>query len=453
MFETRDPTNSDINYPLKKQWFNTTNHNFWILAGFTTTSGQLQATWEQFATSIEGVEEYAVLVGATGSTIASITPDASTTKVLVSGGASADPSWQDIADGAIDLGTFGSTPNTAGASLSGSTLTMQPADATNPGGVSTGAQSFAGEKTFVAAPILPLTGVLVGEGASAVSDVTPVIDGVMISDHAAGVPSFLSNGTAGYVLTAQSGAPPAWSAGSVASLTVNVQTFTSNGTYTPTSGMVWCKIEGCGGGAGGGACDSGPGGSVTASVGGGGGAGEYGFIWASAATIGASKSITIGSGGAGGTAPSGNGASGGATVVNTIITLNGGSGGLGGDDTSTGGAVVSAGGVGGTAGSGGDFKTNGNPGFPGQYVYAVLLSGAVGGQGGSSPYGTAGAAATISLNISGAGVTTSGQTSPSGYGGGGGGAVNISTSTSQPAAADGGAGSLGVIIITEYIKA
>ena len=43
---------------------------------------------------------------------------------------------------------FGSTPNSAGLSISGTTINMEPADATNPGGVSTGAQTFAGAKTF-----------------------------------------------------------------------------------------------------------------------------------------------------------------------------------------------------------------------------------------------------------------------------------------------------------------
>lgn len=53
-------------------------------------------------------------------------------------------------------------------------------------------------------------GVLYSSATNVVGETTPVIDGVMISDHANGEPSFLANGTAGYVLTAQSGAPPAW---------------------------------------------------------------------------------------------------------------------------------------------------------------------------------------------------------------------------------------------------
>lgn len=50
--------------------------------------------------------------------------------------------------GDVTLATFGSSPSSTGASLAGQVLTLQPADATNPGGVSTGTQTFAGNKTF-----------------------------------------------------------------------------------------------------------------------------------------------------------------------------------------------------------------------------------------------------------------------------------------------------------------
>ena len=50
--------------------------------------------------------------------------------------------------GDVTLGSFGSSPNGNGASLSGQVLTLQPADGSNPGGVSTTTQTFAGAKTF-----------------------------------------------------------------------------------------------------------------------------------------------------------------------------------------------------------------------------------------------------------------------------------------------------------------
>lgn len=50
--------------------------------------------------------------------------------------------------GDVTLAAFGSTPNNNGASLSGQVLTLQPADNTHPGGVSTTTQTFGGNKTF-----------------------------------------------------------------------------------------------------------------------------------------------------------------------------------------------------------------------------------------------------------------------------------------------------------------
>lgn len=48
----------------------------------------------------------------------------------------------------ITIATFGSSPNNDGLTFSSNTLNLEPADATHPGGVSTGAQTIAGAKTF-----------------------------------------------------------------------------------------------------------------------------------------------------------------------------------------------------------------------------------------------------------------------------------------------------------------
>lgn len=55
--------------------------------------------------------------------------------------------------GDITLTTVGSTPAAAGASLSGQALTLQPADGSNAGVVSTTTQTFAGAKTFSSAAV------------------------------------------------------------------------------------------------------------------------------------------------------------------------------------------------------------------------------------------------------------------------------------------------------------
>jgi len=54
----------------------------------------------------------------------------------------------------VTLGSVGSSPNANGASLSSQVLTLQPADNTNPGVITTSAQTIAGVKTFSSAPNL-----------------------------------------------------------------------------------------------------------------------------------------------------------------------------------------------------------------------------------------------------------------------------------------------------------
>ena len=58
--------------------------------------------------------------------------------------------WTRISSGTGDvtLAAFGTVPNAAGASLTGQQLQLQPADASNPGGVSTTSQAFTGVKDF-----------------------------------------------------------------------------------------------------------------------------------------------------------------------------------------------------------------------------------------------------------------------------------------------------------------
>lgn len=53
--------------------------------------------------------------------------------------------------GDVTLASVGSAPAAAGASLSGQVLTLQPASGTQPGVVTTGAQTIAGAKTFSSA--------------------------------------------------------------------------------------------------------------------------------------------------------------------------------------------------------------------------------------------------------------------------------------------------------------
>ncbi len=252
--------------------------------------------------------------------------------------------------------------------------------------------------------------------------------------------SIASVGTSGQVLTSngaaalptfQSGAP----SGSFNSITVQV--FTSTGTYTPTSGMEFCTVEvQGGGGGGGGAAASGVG---TLSVGAGGGGGGYARETLTAATIGASQTVTIGAAGAGGTAGDNAGTTGGTTSLGTLLTGTGGVGGTGGGTAAI--IVARFGGVGGT-GTGGDFNINGQPGGAGFGNFLVSNPVSMSGIGGSSHLGGGGVQAIIV-----GGASDEGNSAGT-HGGGGSGAYSAASSTAKA----GGPGTVGILIVTEYIS-
>lgn len=55
-FDTRDPTVYDVNYPVQKEWLNTTTENLWILKGFTTTAGVVYAAWVDITSGTTNTE-------------------------------------------------------------------------------------------------------------------------------------------------------------------------------------------------------------------------------------------------------------------------------------------------------------------------------------------------------------------------------------------------------------
>jgi hypothetical protein len=215
---------------------------------------------------------------------------------------------------------------------------------------------------------------------------------------------------------------------------VTKQVFTGNGTYTPTSGMVFCIAEGVGGGGGGGSI---AGNVSNGGFAGGGAGGSYGRVTLTAAQVGASKAISIGSAGAGATAGNNPGGNGGATSLGTLLQIGGGNGGAGTAGSPS--TIVAQGGASGTATTG-DVLTVGQPGFPGGYFAATInLTGA----GGNSHFGY-GAVVQMITQAGGTGAGVAGT----GYGGGGGGAWQIASASSSA----GGAGTAGIIMITEFIS-
>ena len=207
---------------------------------------------------------------------------------------------------------------------------------------------------------------------------------------------------------------------------VNVQTFTSSGTYTPTVNMIyaWVQVVGGGGGAGGASIDGGD----TAPSGSGGGGGLYASQVFSAATIGVSQAVTIGTGGAGGIGQN-DGVDGSTTSFGALLTC---SGGVKGQYMRASGPVQE-GGDGGQAHTGTpDYFSFGQGG-----QYAINVGGAVvSGSGGSTLLGLGGKARAIAAD----------GDSGAGYGSGGSGGI-----ASSGVPATGGAGADGIVIVTEYI--
>lgn len=241
-------------------------------------------------------------------------------------------------------------------------------------------------------------------------------------------------------------------------ITVNTIYLTTPGagTYTPSSPGVFQVIVEClgGGGGGGGA------GSLTAPIvtaGGSGGGGGYARKTYDIATIGASKSYVVGTGGSGGVGRGNNGTAGGNTTFASAGIICQGDGGGGGiaivsGDPSTGTFSAAAGGLGGSGT--GDFVINGSSaggitqgsyqiGSSSSYMRYAMIS-----PGGDSQFGRGGQGFPFAIKSDGGSVGTWNGSTGSGYGSGGSGSCcfipgGIFT---------GGNGQSGLIIITEYIS-
>lgn len=210
---------------------------------------------------------------------------------------------------------------------------------------------------------------------------------------------------------------------------LNVQTFTSSGSYLPTQGTTKIIVECLGGGGGGGGAQAGNG---FASFGGGGGAAS--FAKGMFTNLLASYSVTIGAGGTGGGGTS-NGTTGGTSSLGSLISASGGNpgqtvaagtdpyilGSQGIEGVITGGNIISC--------------TAKNTGGNGYRLSNTVCSG---GNGADSQYGHGGDAAN-STNRAG------GNASGYGAGGAGGRAINASGTPFI-----GGNGSSGIIIVSEY---
>ena len=209
---------------------------------------------------------------------------------------------------------------------------------------------------------------------------------------------------------------------------INVQTFTSSGTYTPTPGTkkIIVEVQGGGGSAGGCGATS----SSQAAASSGGGAGSYAKSMYTSGFSGG-IAVTVGQGGAAPAAGANPGNVGSASSFGSLINCPGGYNG------NPGVAWPSALVVGGASTANPPTGANifGCPGSQGGHGIYLNLANVVGGTGGASRFGGGGTA--------GGGALGGNAPSP-GAGGGGSSSIN-----SKPALS-GGAGAAGIVIVWEY---
>ena len=427
VFMERDPTTNDVNYPVGKYWANYIKRDLWILQSFTTINSVTTANWELYSAESSTTS---TLTGNSGGAV----------------GVDSDNNINVVGDGTTINIVGNPATNTLTAGTTGviaSTYFTDSGSAVPSGGMlnidgGTGINTSGASDTVTVNLTVPVT---VPHGGTGIVTGTTAYAPICTGTTATGAFQVASTGisNSGYVLTSNgSSSLPSFQESANQSFETNIQVFTYTGssqTYTPTSGMKYCIIECVGGGGGGG-------GALTTtnsydSVGGGGGGGGYARVNASASSIGASQTVNVGAGGAGGIGGN-NGTSGGNTTVGSLITGGGGTGGVYASQINGPQVIASSAGGSGT----GTFAVTGGTGIQGITVSAV--NGSRGGSGGESFFGGGGAGGAL-----GGGIGTSGGSAGTGYGDGGGGAlVYISGATGS---ANGGAGSNGVVIITEYI--
>ena len=387
--------------------------------------------------------QYDVLVGSSNNGISSVDPSSTSGIPLVSNGSSANPSFTTavVAGGGTGAVTLtglltgnGTSAVTATAITQYNVITAGASNAPNnvapsaTSGIPFISQGSSSQPAFGTA--------VVAGGGTGVVTMTTAYAPVCAGTTATGALQVASTGlsTSGYVLTSTGASSlPSFQAipGGSGFTSVALQVFTASGTYTPTSGMVYCIIEVWGGGgAGGGSVGGG-----TTYVGLAGGAGGYSRGVYSSGTIGASTSVTIGAAGTG-SSGAGGGTGGTTSVGSTLIQATGGTGGSAQSNPSP--SVIYAGGAGGV-GSLGTINLTGSPGLSLGYGY-------IGGAGGPTIFGPGAFAANPYAN----GVNAAAATAPtSSYGAGGSGSANGNGSTGSKAGSNGVAG---IVIITEFLS-
>lgn len=364
-------------------------------------------------TGVATLAAHGVVVGEGTSAVAVVAPSATAGIALVSNGSAADPSFTTLqmagggtghttftAHGVI-LGNGSGALNVTTAGTAGQPL-LSGGSAADPAFGNLGvAAGGTGQTTLTA------HAVLVGEGTTAIAQVAPSTAGqALISAGATADPIF----------------------GNPTGVLLNVQKFTTSGTYTPTTGTNSIIVECVGGGAGGGGASATSSSQVSAAPGGGAGAYAKGRITSAFSGV----TVTIGAGGSGGAAGANAGGNGGTTSFGALITAPGGVGGSG-EAAFTPPIILGSRAT--SAQASGASLING-VGAAGDYAIGMSTSDVASGSGAGTIFG---AGATV---VAATGPGTAAVSAGSGGSGG--------MSVAGGAAQAGGAGAAGVCIIYEY---
>ncbi len=444
------PTTADI-YPLGQTWVDTTLNDYWVLINVTGST----ATWIKISAGTEGVDLFSVQTGTTpvgpngsgtvafsGAVVAAGTNPVRTDGTSATAMALEVQISQAIASTdatKIGLSNFNSAQFSVDAngfvSLSGGGAAIDSIQVDNTAGtgVNPVVPNGSGLVQVTCAQVTPSG---FGNALRTITNAPNQYSITVQQTDVSATTNTTKNGVAhfdsNFFTTDGTGFV---SLKSATTGTIAIQIFATSGTYTPTAGMDYCIIEGVGAGAGGGGttdCSA-----IQVSAGGGGGSGSYSRLVASAATIGASQTVTIGAGGTAGTSAGGNGGNGGDSSVGSLLIAKGGSGGTGSGAAAS---TATQGGSGGVAGTG-TFSCVGSQGGDGISSTAGGTGNfSCGGQGGGSFFG---GATNANSTTSGQQVGLTGQQ----YGGGGSGASTSPSGTGV----GGGAGFAGFIVVTEFI--
>jgi hypothetical protein len=208
---------------------------------------------------------------------------------------------------------------------------------------------------------------------------------------------------------------------------LNIQTFTSSGTYTPTPGTTKVIVEVVGGGASGGSCAATTGSTASGASGGGSGAYAKALITSGFSGV----AVTVGAGGAAPAAGANDGNDGGSSSFGSLVVAPGGKHGRGSVAFTP---PITLGSSGNTAAPTGA-TILGSVGYRGGGSFILSTAATTGGEWAPSVFGPGG--------LPGGNAAGNAAITP---GAGGGGASSLASS----AARAGGAGASGIVIISEY---